>query len=222
MLTSPEEVRDWLPGEWPLTTLEGTRRKVTCLIHVPASTLLRAQDRSSRAPLRSAERPWGANTTHSPVWFANNLVRNIRHFIQWAARRDVLVVLANPPDSYLWPLVGELEGEGAPPKDFDLCLCMFGSPARGALRLRVYGELAFTPLSRVCYRTPTGWACGNRLHAQSGFADGASPPSAARALTSQFARRFAGVLAQWALTPHESAPPDLDVWGHGQPTRRSR
>ena len=78
---------------------------------------------------------------------------------------------------------------------------MFGSPARGALRLQVFGDLTFAPLSRVCYRTPAGLACGNRLHAQSGFADGAGSPSSARAFPTQFARRFAGVLAQWALTP---------------------
>merc|ERR1712051_355431 len=92
---------------------------------------------------------------------------------------------------------------GAPQQDFDLCLCMFGSPARGPLRLRVYGsdgDLTFGPLSRVCHRTPAGWACGNKLHAQSGLVDGVGPSSPSQAFPAQFVRRLAGMLAQWALT----------------------
>ena len=112
VLASPSEVRAWLPGAWP--TLEGTRRKVTCLIHVPTATLLRAQDRNPRTQLRSAERPWGDNVSHTPVWMANNMVRNVLSFIRWAGQRGILVVLANPPDSYLWPLTAETVVDGAP------------------------------------------------------------------------------------------------------------
>ena len=92
-------------------------------------------------------------------------------------------------------------GRWRPSTDFDLSLCMFGSPARGAVRLRAFGAISFAPLSRVCYRTQAGWACGNRLHAQSGFAAGDGPPASTQAFPIQFLKRFAGILASWALTP---------------------
>ena len=57
-VTSPAEVTQWTPGEYPMVaTLEGTRRRVACTVHMPPSSLLRAQDRNPRSLVRSPEQP---------------------------------------------------------------------------------------------------------------------------------------------------------------------
>ena len=181
-------------ASWP--SLRDTRRRACCLVHLPRSTFLRARDRHVRSQLRSPERPFGLYASDPATVRANEYIYRTAALIRYASGTDDVIIVSNPPDSYAWRMLDHLITDRSDVTDCDLTACLFGSPSRGPLRLRIYGSFLLAPLARVCQRTGTSWACGNRFHAPSGFATFPSHPT----YPAELVKRFTCLLAQWALT----------------------
>ena len=124
------------------------------------------------------------------------MARLLGEAVAWATVGDGCCVITHPVDSYLWRLLNDVLPDHAP-TDIDYCRCMFGDTIRGATRIRTYGDLSLSPLALVCRRLPTGLLCGSAAHAPLGYAEAQRPTD----LPDKFCKRFAGLIAKWALAP---------------------